>query len=180
MRRVKKPCVSSSAIPSPWSTQPSRVTLMLKVKSPMAASLLQVGQTAGLSLVDKYLAAATLGINGGAHRHPLHAVVRPGRPRRSSNCGERVLGRLLHEDLPSEIRSRRASPSQHPAAWVPPRRTPEDRESKQDTRASLSRSRSGISCRQPRLLKDTVERPRRQIGVGLANGHRATTASCAG
>src|SRR5262245_44824514 len=35
MRRVKKACVSSSAIPSRWSTQPSRVTLMLKVKSPM-------------------------------------------------------------------------------------------------------------------------------------------------
>jgi hypothetical protein len=35
MRRVKKACVSSSAIPSWWSTQPSRVTLMLKVKSPM-------------------------------------------------------------------------------------------------------------------------------------------------
>jgi hypothetical protein len=35
MRRVKKACVSSSAIPSWWSMQPSRVTLMLKVKSPM-------------------------------------------------------------------------------------------------------------------------------------------------
>ncbi|KYF93204.1 hypothetical protein BE17_48625 [Sorangium cellulosum] len=32
---MKKACVSSSAIPSWWSTQPSRVTLMLKVKSPM-------------------------------------------------------------------------------------------------------------------------------------------------
>src|SRR6476661_1383176 len=46
MRRVKKACVSSSAIPSWWSTQPSRVTLMVKVKSPMATSLLQVGRTA--------------------------------------------------------------------------------------------------------------------------------------
>src|ERR1700749_1131784 len=35
-RRVKKACVSSSAIPSRWSTQPSRVTFMLKVRSPMA------------------------------------------------------------------------------------------------------------------------------------------------
>src|SRR5215471_13857657 len=51
MRLVKKACVSSSAIPSRWSTQPSRVTLMLKVKIPMAASLLRVGLTAGLSLV---------------------------------------------------------------------------------------------------------------------------------
>src|SRR5262245_2613534 len=57
MRWVKKACVSSSAIPSWWSTQPSRVTLMLKVKSPMAASLLRVGRTAGLSLVDEHLAA---------------------------------------------------------------------------------------------------------------------------
>src|ERR671912_781817 len=39
MRRVKKACVSSSAIPARWSTQPSRVTLMLKVRRPMAASL---------------------------------------------------------------------------------------------------------------------------------------------
>src|SRR6185503_14228451 len=39
MRRVKKACVSSSAIPSWWSTQPSRVTLMLKVKSPMVSSV---------------------------------------------------------------------------------------------------------------------------------------------
>src|SRR3954447_2626794 len=36
MRRVKKACVSSSAMPSWWSTQPSRVTLRLKVRSPMA------------------------------------------------------------------------------------------------------------------------------------------------
>src|SRR5688500_4372926 len=36
MRRVKKACVSSSAIPSWWSTQPSRVTLRPKVSSPMA------------------------------------------------------------------------------------------------------------------------------------------------
>src|SRR5262245_32005067 len=36
MRRVKKACVSSSAIPSWWSTQPSRVRLRLKVRSPMA------------------------------------------------------------------------------------------------------------------------------------------------
>src|SRR5262245_892022 len=35
MRRVKKAWVSSSAIPSWWSTQPSRVTLRLKVRSPM-------------------------------------------------------------------------------------------------------------------------------------------------
>jgi hypothetical protein len=40
MRRVKKACVSSSAIPSWWSTQPSSVTLMLKARSPIAASLL--------------------------------------------------------------------------------------------------------------------------------------------
>jgi len=32
--------------------------LMLKVKSPMAARLLQVGWSAGLSLVDKYIVAA--------------------------------------------------------------------------------------------------------------------------
>src|SRR5262245_11669019 len=38
MRRVKKACVSSSAIPSWWSTQPSRVTLMPKVKSPTVSS----------------------------------------------------------------------------------------------------------------------------------------------
>jgi hypothetical protein len=38
MRRVKKACVSSSAIPSWWSTQPSRVTLMLKVCGDQAAS----------------------------------------------------------------------------------------------------------------------------------------------
>src|SRR5262245_46705496 len=43
MSRVKKACISSSAMPSRWSTQPSRVTLMLKVKIPMAASLLRVG-----------------------------------------------------------------------------------------------------------------------------------------
>src|SRR5262245_54827793 len=36
MRRVKKACVSSSAIPSWWSTQPSRVRLRLKVSGPMA------------------------------------------------------------------------------------------------------------------------------------------------
>jgi hypothetical protein len=35
MRRVKKACVSSWTIPSWRSTQPSRVTLKLKVKSPM-------------------------------------------------------------------------------------------------------------------------------------------------
>src|SRR6187551_2581278 len=35
IRRVKKACVSSSAIPSWWSTQPSKVTLRLKVRSPM-------------------------------------------------------------------------------------------------------------------------------------------------
>src|SRR5688572_15119299 len=58
MRRVKYACVSSSAIPSRWSTQPSRVTLMLKVRSPIATSLLRVGRTAGLSLVDEYLGAA--------------------------------------------------------------------------------------------------------------------------
>src|SRR5687767_12217297 len=39
MRQVKNACVSSSAIPSWWSTQPSRVTLMLKVKSPMVSSV---------------------------------------------------------------------------------------------------------------------------------------------
>src|SRR5689334_12203884 len=38
MRRVKKACVSSSAMPSRWSTQPSRVTLMPKVRRPMAQS----------------------------------------------------------------------------------------------------------------------------------------------
>jgi hypothetical protein len=36
------------------------VTLMLKVKSPMAANLLRVGRTAGLSLVDEQLAAANV------------------------------------------------------------------------------------------------------------------------
>src|SRR5262245_56286232 len=55
MRRVKKACVSSSAIPSWWSTQPSRVTLMLKVKSPMATSFLRVGRTVGLSLIYEVL-----------------------------------------------------------------------------------------------------------------------------
>src|SRR4029453_9397104 len=35
MRRVKKACVSLSAIPSWWSTQPSKVTLVLKISSPM-------------------------------------------------------------------------------------------------------------------------------------------------
>src|SRR6185436_4495399 len=35
MRRVKKACVSSSTIPSRWSTHPSRVTLRLNVRSPM-------------------------------------------------------------------------------------------------------------------------------------------------
>lgn len=39
---------------------------MLKVKSPMATSILQTGRTAGLSLVDKYLAAA----NGKVQRPP--------------------------------------------------------------------------------------------------------------
>src|SRR6476620_3331409 len=39
MRRVKKAWVSASAIPSWWSTQPSRVTLMLKVRSPMVSFL---------------------------------------------------------------------------------------------------------------------------------------------
>jgi len=33
------------------------VVLMLKVKSPMAAKLLQVGWSAGLSLIDNYLVA---------------------------------------------------------------------------------------------------------------------------
>src|SRR5262249_52476011 len=58
MRLVKKACVSSSAIPSRWSTQPSRVMLMLKVKSPMATPLLRVGRTAGSSLVHESLEAA--------------------------------------------------------------------------------------------------------------------------
>src|SRR5688572_4635748 len=43
MRRVKKACVSSSAIPSWWSIQPSRVTLMLKVKSPMRLRSYSIG-----------------------------------------------------------------------------------------------------------------------------------------
>src|SRR3546814_8620833 len=47
MRLVKKACVSSSAIPSWWSTQPSRVTLMLKVRSPMVSSVLDTRQAAG-------------------------------------------------------------------------------------------------------------------------------------
>src|SRR5688500_13038267 len=41
LRRVRKACVSSSAILSWWSTQPSTVTLMLKVKSPMRRGLLK-------------------------------------------------------------------------------------------------------------------------------------------
>src|SRR6476661_2456455 len=59
MSRVKKACVSSSAIPSRWSTQPSRVTLMLKVKSPMTTSLLRRGRTGGRPHFDDYLVAAT-------------------------------------------------------------------------------------------------------------------------
>lgn len=75
MRWVKKACVSSSAIPSRWSTQPSRVTFMLKVRSPMATSLLRVGRAAGLSLVDEYLAPASDSSVGGGPRtvRPLHA-----------------------------------------------------------------------------------------------------------
>ena len=37
---------------------------MLKVKSPMATSLLRVGRTAGLSFVDEYLAAADVEVSG--------------------------------------------------------------------------------------------------------------------
>src|SRR6478609_1607402 len=74
MRRVKKTCVSSSAIPSWWSTQPSRVTLMLKVKSPMATSLLRVGRTAGLSPVYEHLAKANDPAHLPAGHGELHAT----------------------------------------------------------------------------------------------------------
>lgn len=37
---------------------------MLKVNSPMATSLLRVGRTAGLLLVDEYLAAANVWLTG--------------------------------------------------------------------------------------------------------------------
>src|SRR6185295_16844223 len=51
MRRVKKACVSSSAIPSWWSTQPSRVRLKLKVRSPMAGESNATGYgVAGIQL----------------------------------------------------------------------------------------------------------------------------------
>src|SRR5262245_19777607 len=40
---------------------------MLKVKSPMATSILRVGCTAGLSLVDEYLAAANAALERLAH-----------------------------------------------------------------------------------------------------------------
>src|SRR5436190_12286747 len=68
MRRVKKAWVSSSAMPSRWSTQPSMVMLMLKVKSPMTAKLLQVEWSAELSLVDKYLVAANAKAQPRAHQ----------------------------------------------------------------------------------------------------------------
>src|SRR5688500_7675114 len=74
MRRVKNACVSSSAIPSSWSTQPSRVTLMLKVKSPMATSLLRVARTAGLRPVDEYLEA--VGATSVRPHHLLPGIVR--------------------------------------------------------------------------------------------------------
>src|ERR1043165_8786101 len=57
MRRVKKACISSSAIPSRWSTQPSNVTLMLKVRSPMEHSPLRASpirfEAEGFELVRK-------------------------------------------------------------------------------------------------------------------------------
>src|SRR5918999_209501 len=83
MRRVKKACVSSSAIPSRWSTQPSRVTLMLKVNSPMAATLLRVRRTAGLSLVD-LVGANGMGLSGGTAHYAVPSAAGPGvgRPNR--------------------------------------------------------------------------------------------------
>src|SRR3954452_24012212 len=54
IRRVKNACVSSSAIPSWWSTQPSRVTFKLKVNH--AASLCHT-----LEKTDGYLLAVESG-----------------------------------------------------------------------------------------------------------------------
>src|SRR5205814_4933855 len=89
MRRVKKACVSSSAIPSWWSTQPSRVTLMLNVKSPMRRVLSQT------SLAD-VLAPARVGRDdpppdpGGAGLDRLldrRVVRRPRVPRQPGAAG---------------------------------------------------------------------------------------------
>src|SRR6187431_213429 len=81
MRRVKKACVSSSAIPSWWSTQPSRVTLMLKVKSPMLSFPLFEGihgrhQRLGVSRRDLHPVSD---IFDRAEARPFHArlVVHP-------------------------------------------------------------------------------------------------------
>src|SRR5262245_21399191 len=79
MRRVKKACVSSSAMPARWSTQPSRVTLMLKVRRPMAASLslLPPPKHARLDPVD-----VTFVDHQPAHvrvqRHSNHAILKTG------------------------------------------------------------------------------------------------------
>src|SRR5262245_38668850 len=79
MRRVKKACVSSSAMPARWSTQPSRVTLMLKVRRPMAASLslLPPPEHARLDPVD-----VTLVDHRAAHvmtaSHSNHAILKTG------------------------------------------------------------------------------------------------------
>src|SRR5215467_8779767 len=75
MRRVKKACVSSSAIPSWWSTQPSRVTLMLKVKSPMRRVYIQsLADVLAPALVGRDDPPPDLSCVGGAERlHPSWA-----------------------------------------------------------------------------------------------------------
>src|SRR5438067_13564567 len=96
MRRVKKACVSSSAIPSRWSTQPSRVTLMLKVKSPMRG--VYVGQP-----LAAVLASALVGRDdpppdpGGAGLDRLldRRVAPPTRGSTRTSCGGRRSGRLF-------------------------------------------------------------------------------------
>ena len=55
-------------MPSRWSTQPSMVMLMLKVKCPITAKLLKVGWPAGMSLVDKYLVTAIARALASGHR----------------------------------------------------------------------------------------------------------------
>src|SRR5688572_2902218 len=69
IRRVKKACVSSSAIPSWWSTQPSRVTLRLRVRSPT-----RVYSELGVPL-DCRLSTST-------SQRLSHAILRRGPPRR--------------------------------------------------------------------------------------------------
>jgi hypothetical protein len=65
---------------------------MLKVKSPMATSLLRVGRTAGLSLVDEHLAAANVPLTSPLTRRETHT---PGRLSRVADLVKRLVRACL-------------------------------------------------------------------------------------